>query len=1109
MAREEDDWLERADEAQSPSRDSHPPSAPPLEARSPPLPRASMRPTPTSQIHRGPRRTPPPVAEEEDDWLEWADEAQSAEKTLSPLRRDQWPDTPAASRRRGRRKHSEADLGMVGWGHPSDAEDLVGQADTPFPQLRDAPFYDPLAGDLALSARLDKLVALDPTSGLPLPDVPCEAATVQTGPALVEREEEGSPPSQPVLRGQVPMAVNRYLSSYQRDGVRFMWRHFAAKKGGLLADDMGLGKTVQVIAFLAAVFSKLGKVADGLVLTSRRRRHRESIAAACPTSLMSPGSSSDPNFPGPALICVPVCVLSNWASELKKWGKFEVKVIKSPVHEEYVEGVIASCMEGLVEVVLVGHSLLDRLNPHLTRVDWSVLVIDECHAFKEPSAKRTMALMRLVPCARMRLGLTGTPMSNHLMELFNLMNLLAPGCLGSHDAFQHTYMRPIKRARAANANEETIARGTERHERLAKVKAPYFLRRSKKVELKDMLPIKEQLVVFCHLSPLQVQLYRRLLQLPDFAAVRLSGEPCDCGRQGAIRGECCYTAPFHGSGEQQGQAVHSVANGSHRSLTSVFADSAFEIDPRAVIWRQMPSHSEGSLCERCPNCLIFPCIAKLQKVANHPALLQVNSRDPKAKRDAVKAFAEVAFTPELLEPLGGTYTRAENVLMTSQTEVCGKLRVLEDILTAFWAARPVEKCVVFSWSVQTLDIIQDLCITRGWPYLRFDGSTPQGRRQGLIDEFNDLTKSNFIFLCSTRAGGVGINLQSARKVVIFDANWNPAYDQQAQDRCYRIGQRKDVQVLRLVAKGTIEELVYMRQLYKSHISEETVDGTISNRIFHAVQDEENGELFGKSNIFSFDEAGHLQRHRIQPVHCEEDPAEVVEEEGEDEAAPLPGLEHLDARRGASLLHEVQNFVVHRAVAPTTRCSGETRRSTDGALRDMLARETCFDDAVLGRLPEDLASEPGGGGDAVPPPRQGAALHAAAAAAAAAAATVVVTQEPNQDNQGPVNALKGPHSSSPSLAAVHAPPEATAMDAPRSKPPQLSTDVARRRSSPGGDRGQKRPVEVLQPPPRKAPRTSPEGAVSQATTGPRSASASSSAAAPKFKIFIPAYLKPKE
>lgn len=123
-----------------------------------------------------------------------------------------------------------------------------------------------------------------------------------------------------------------------------------------------------------------------------------------------------------------------------------------------------------------------------------------------------------------------------------------------------------------------------------------------------------------------------------------------------------------------------------------------------------------------------------------------------------------------------------------------------------------------------------------------------------VAEFNN-DSAQFVFLISTRAGGVGLNITAANKVVIFDPNWNPSYDLQAQDRAYRIGQTRDVEVFRLISAGTIEEIVYARQIYKQQQANIGYGASEERRYFSGVQgDHKNqGELFGLKNLFSFQE----------------------------------------------------------------------------------------------------------------------------------------------------------------------------------------------------------------------------------------------------------------
>ena len=122
---------------------------------------------------------------------------------------------------------------------------------------------------------------------------------------------------------------------------------------------------------------------------------------------------------------------------------------------------------------------------------------------------------------------------------------------------------------------------------------------------------------------------------------------------------------------------------------------------------------------------------------------------------------------------------------------------------------------MFSQTRQMLDILQRAVEAEGYSHLRFDGAVSVGRRNGLVQRFQN-EPDIFIMLLTTRAGGLGINLIGADRVLIYDPDWNPSTDMQAQERAYRIGQTKEVTIYRLVTRGTIEEKVsyYFPSLYQ-------------------------------------------------------------------------------------------------------------------------------------------------------------------------------------------------------------------------------------------------------------------------------------------------------
>jgi len=190
-------------------------------------------------------------------------------------------------------------------------------------------------------------------------------------------------------------------------------------------------------------------------------------------------------------------------------------------------------------------------------------------------------------------------------------------------------------------------------------------------------------------------------------------------------------------------------------------------------------------------------------------------------------------------------------------------------LLAFWHENQ-DKVLIFSYSVKLLTILHHLLGTSSYNVAYLDGSLGLDARQEVVDSFNS-DPTIFIFLISTRAGGVGLNITSANKVVIFDPSWNPSHDLQAQDRSYRIGQTRDVEVYRLISAGTIEEIVYARQIYKQQQSNIGYQASSERRYFKGVQNDPSrrGELFGVKNLFSFQQDDVVLRDIINKTNVAE------------------------------------------------------------------------------------------------------------------------------------------------------------------------------------------------------------------------------------------------
>lgn len=152
---------------------------------------------------------------------------------------------------------------------------------------------------------------------------------------------------------------------------------------------------------------------------------------------------------------------------------------------------------------------------------------------------------------------------------------------------------------------------------------------------------------------------------------------------------------------------------------------------------------------------------------------------------------------------------------------CGKLQTLDRLLRQLKAGQ--HRVLIFTQMTRMLDVLEAFLNYHGHIYLRLDGSTRIEQRQILMDRFNN-DKRIFVFILSTRSGGVGINLTGADTVIFYDSDWNPTMDAQAQDRCHRIGQTRDVNIYRLVSEKTIEENILKKANQKRLLADLSIEG---------------------------------------------------------------------------------------------------------------------------------------------------------------------------------------------------------------------------------------------------------------------------------------------
>ncbi|MFU9135343.1 DEAD/DEAH box helicase [Erwinia tasmaniensis] len=456
------------------------------------------------------------------------------------------------------------------------------------------------------------------------------------------RSGEGIQPVAP------PVGLEAQLRDYQQQGLN--WMQFLRQQdlSGVLADDMGLGKTIQTLAHL-------------LLEKEAGRLDR------------------------PALIVVPTTLVYNWTQEASRFTPdLRVLALTGPQRKEFYDRIEQ------YDVVLTTYSLLWRDQPQLLGFSYHLLILDEAQYVKN-SASRAASVIRSLK-SRHRLCLTGTPLENHLGELWSQFDFLLPGFLGSEKQFTQEWRIPVER------NGDRV-----RRELLARRIRPFMLRRRKQEVAKE-LPPKNTIVRSVELVGAQRDLYE---------SVRSAMQ--DRVRQAV---------------EQQG------AGRSHL--------------------------------------LVLDALLKLRQICCDPRLLG------KAGEAGVKQSAKLALLREMLSEL-----------------------LAED-----------RRILIFSQFTTMLTLIADELQKARIPYVMLTGSTRD--RTEPVRRFQQGEVP--VFLISLKAGGVGLNLTAADTVIHYDPWWNPAAENQATDRAYRLGQDKTVFVYKLIVAGSIEEKIVALQQQKAELA---------------------------------------------------------------------------------------------------------------------------------------------------------------------------------------------------------------------------------------------------------------------------------------------------
>ena len=486
---------------------------------------------------------------------------------------------------------------------------------------------------------------------------------------------------------------------------------------------------------------------------------------------------------GPYLIIAPLSTIPNWMLEFEKFAPKLPLVLfygnpdeRFNTREEIIKKHKIGKNYSTPPIVLTSFEVPLHEKSFIKSQNWRYIIIDEGHRIKNYEC---LLIQVLKACKSMnRLLLTGTPLQNNLAELWSLLNFLLPEIFNDlavfeswFDAKQLDYDEGTKKF--LKLEEEKHVLGT-----LREILKPFMLRREKTDVCLD-IPPKKEVVVYAPLTKLQHDLYKAVLNRDIHRLSKIDEAPLICldvdGKRPKRR---CVLKNIHNNNfEREMSPSNSIQENDDSSDTEVWKQIKPVDKNNLLMWKQYTDIDNRNR-DFFVNIQLKNRVAMYKKIVNHPYL--------------VHCPLDASGLPKIDEDL---------------IHSSGKLMVLDAMLAKLKSNG--HKVLLFSTMTLILDMIEDYLMLRNYGYVRLDGNIRLEARKENIKQFNE-NSDTFLFLISTRAGGVGLNLAAADTVIIYDSDWNPQMDIQAMARCHRIGQERPVVIYKLCTRGTIDEAIMTR-----------------------------------------------------------------------------------------------------------------------------------------------------------------------------------------------------------------------------------------------------------------------------------------------------------
>ncbi|KAL8807185.1 MAG: hypothetical protein Q9182_000867 [Xanthomendoza sp. 2 TL-2023] len=576
--------------------------------------------------------------------------------------------------------------------------------------------------------------------------------------ALTFRTAESTPQPKLITGGK--------MRDYQLEGLTWLSCLYEVGLNGILADEMGLGKTVQLISFLAFL------------------RER--------------GTN------GPFLILGPLSTVTNWVNEFQRWAP-KIPVVmyhgnpqtRAQIRRQQLTG---NSRGDQFPVVCTSYEICMKDKKYLANYQWKFIVVDEGHRLKNFNCKLVKELKQYQ--AESRLILTGTPLQNNLSELWSLLNYLLPEAFSDLEKFQEIFDFTAAQDEENDANQITKKKRQETINSLHTILKPFLLRRVK-ADVENHLPKKREYILYAPLTPLQKEIYRKIKDgeirsyLEEKAIERISGVNLDSKSRGSKR-----------------KAIESGKDTPNKSTKS----SRDSTPANSIRERRTRTKRKGYA--EISDAQFFQQLDDEYSIISDGSQPSDSVDDSKSADQELKAARREVSRKGLQNPIMQLRLacnsphhffypwRHDQDPDSSLITESGKMRMLERLVPFLF--KKGHKVILFSQFSRQLDFLEEWATTlHGWNVCRIDGGVKAEDRSEQIEAFNK-NKDFRLFLLSTRAGGLGINLTSADTVILYDSDWNPQQDLQAQDRAHRIGQTRPVIVYRLATKGTVEQTLLER-----------------------------------------------------------------------------------------------------------------------------------------------------------------------------------------------------------------------------------------------------------------------------------------------------------